>query len=247
MAVGASREPLVASGEGRANVRAWDLPTRLFKWSLVLLVANAWITRQGGDPWITWHIWNGYALLVLLVFRLLWGVVGSSTAVFSAWVTWPWRAVTYGLELARGKAPRFLSHNPLGGWMIVLLLALLTFQGVSGLFTVDSNGVYGGPFANLDFGDPTAVQRFMSRWHHWLYYVVLAFATVHVAVNLIYQFAKGDPVVEAMVTGRKPALPFVDQAEMVAPRAMGLRALICLAAAASIVFGGVKLFGGTLP
>jgi cytochrome b len=193
------------------------------------------------------HIWNGYAVLILLVFRLLWGFLGSSTARFSAWVSSPWRAVSYTAELMSGRGRPYLSHNPLGAWMIILLLATVGFQAVSGLFTVDSNGLAGGPFANLDFGDPTPLQRFMTRYHHWLYYVLLMVATVHVAVNLIYQFAKNDPVIHAMITGEKPVEPFADQPEMRAPRGLALRALLCLAAAITIVLGGVKLAGGSLP
>jgi cytochrome b len=229
------------------RVKAWDLPTRLFKWSLVVLVATAWITNQGGDAWIRWHIWNGYAILILLVFRVFWGFAGSSTARFSAWVSWPWRAFSYAADLARGRGRPYLSHNPLGAWMIILLLAMVAAQAVTGLFTADSNGLAGGPFANLDFGDPTPLQRFMSRYHHWLYYVLLMVATVHVAVNLIYQFAKNDPVIQAMITGEKPVEPFADQPEMQAPRGLLMRALLCLAAAIAVVLGGVKLAGGALP
>jgi cytochrome b len=241
------------AGDGRADhspareVKAWDLPTRLFKWSLVVLVFSAWLTNQQGDAGITWHIRTGYAILILLVFRLLWGVFGSSTARFANWVTWPWTALRYAFDLVRGRGRPYLSHNPLGGWMIILLIVVVGSQGMAGLFTADHNGIYGGPFANLDFGDPTPVQRAFSRYHHQAFYWLLAFVAVHVGVNLFYQFVKKDPVIGAMITGRKPIEPFADQAEMQAGPALWLRAILCLAAAAAIVLGGVKLFGGTLP
>ncbi|MBM0206923.1 cytochrome b/b6 domain-containing protein, partial [Micromonospora sp. STR1s_5] len=190
------------------EVKAWDLPTRLFKWTLVLLVLNAWITNQRGDAGITWHMWNGYAVLVLLVFRLLWGLFGSSTARFANWVTWPWTALRYGLELIRGRGRPYLSHNPLGGWMIIALLVVVGSQAVAGLFTVDNNGIYGGPFANLDFGDPTPMQKALSRYHHQAFNWLLAFVVVHVGVNLFYQFVKKDPVIGAMITGRKARRAF---------------------------------------
>lgn len=248
MAVHSARDGAARSAEVPARpVRAWDLPTRLFKWSLVTLVVAAYFTQQAGGAGLEWHIWNGYAILILLVFRLLWGFVGSSTARFTAWVTWPWRALAYGLDLARGRTGKYLGHNPLGGWMIIALLTFVAAQGITGLFTVDSNGVVGGPFANLEFGDPTAVQRFMSRWHHWIYYILLGFVFVHVTVNLLYQFAKDDPLIQAMVTGWKPAERFEDQPEMRAPRALALRAIGCLVLAAAVVLGGVRLFGGVLP
>ena len=253
MAAGSTSAAVPEVGEDRAEsgpvgrVAAWDWPTRVFKWSLVVLVLSAYLTHKGGDAWITWHIRNGYAVLVLVVFRLLWGVFGSSTARFSNWVTWPWTAVRYAVDLMRGRARPYLSHNPLGGWMIILLLAAVGSQAVAGLFTVDNNGMYGGPFANLEFGDPTPVQKAFSRYHHSAFNFLLAFVAVHVAVNLFYQFVKKDPVVLAMITGRKPVEPFIDQTEMRPGRALALRAALCFAGALVIVFGGVKLFGGSLP
>lgn len=237
----------VASSEAGRGVRAWDAPTRLFKWTLVALVAAAWATHEYGDPTLTWHKRTGYAILVLLVFRLLWGVVGSSTARFSAWVSPPWTALRYGLDLLRGRPRPYLSHNPLGAWMILALMAFVGSQAVAGLFTVDSNGIFGGPFANDDpFSDPTPWQRLMTRYHHQAFNVLLALIAVHVGVNLFYQFVKGDPIIRAMITGRKPVEPFADQAEMVPARASALRALACLGLAAAIVLGGIKVFGGSL-
>jgi cytochrome b len=229
------------------HVRAWDLPTRLFKWSLVALVAASWFTQRFGDLSLTWHRWNGFAILILLVFRLLWGFAGSSTARFSAWVSSPWRAVRYGLDLVRGRGRPYLSHNPLGAWMIIALLVVVGAQGIAGLFTVDSNGIAGGPFANLDpLEDPTRLQRTLSRVHHQAYYWLLGLVAIHVGVNLFYQFVKKDPIIQAMITGRKPVEPFADQAEMRPGRALWLRAVACLVAAAAIVLGGIKLFGGSL-
>lgn len=236
-----------ASGAAARRVRAWDLPTRLFKWGLVILVVNAFLTQARGSAGIKWHIWNGYAVLTLLVFRLLWGLFGSSTARFSAWVTWPWTALIHAGKVVRGRGGRYLGHNPLGGWMILTLLGLAFAQGLTGLFTVDNNGLEGGPFANLDFGDPTPLQRALMFWHFRGFYVLLGFAVVHILVNLWYQTAKMDPVITGMVVGRKPAADYVDQPEMRPAPATPLRALLCLAAAAGIVLGGVALAGGKLP
>lgn len=245
MAVHAT-QPGTMAGMGPArDVRAWDLPTRVFKWTLVALIAIAYVTYTTGN--IAWHVINGYAILVLVTFRLLWGLFGSSTARFTTWVTWPWNALLYGLDLVRGRTRHYLGHNPLGGWMIIALATLIIAQGVSGLWTVDSNGVIGGPFANTDFSDPTPTQRFLSRYHHWIYYVLLGFAALHVTANVVYQFVKKDPLISAMVVGTKPAERFEDQAEMRSPPMLWGRALLCLAAACVIVLGAVKLGGGSLP
>ena len=236
----------VQSATRPGRVPAWDVPTRLFKWALVLCVAVAWVTQWRGDAALTVHIWNGYAVLVLLVFRLLWGVVGSSTSRFSAWVKWPWTVLAYAAKLVRGRGRPYLGHNPLGAYMILALMLVVGSQAIAGLFTVDSNGVVGGPFSNLDFGDPTPVQRALSRYHHWAFNIVLAFVTVHVAVNLFYQFVKRDPVIRAMITGTKPVEPFADEPAMRRPPLLALRAAACLAVAVILVLGSVKLFGGTL-
>lgn len=228
-------------------VRAWDAPTRLFKWSLVALVTLSWVSHRYGDVTLTWHKLNGYAILILIVFRVLWGFVGSSTARFSAWVSSPWRAVSYGVGILKGKRRPYLSHNPLGAWMIIILLVFIAGEGVAGLFTVESNGIFGGPFANTDpLSDSTPVQRQLSCFHHQAFNILLALVAVHVAVNLFYQFVKRDPIVAAMITGRKPLEDFADQAEMDAPRNLWMRAVLCLAAASALVLGTIKLFGGKL-
>jgi cytochrome b len=229
------------------EVRAWDLPTRLFKWSLVALVAGSWVSYRFADFGLVWHRFIGYAILILLTFRLFWGLVGSSTARFTAWVSAPWTALRYGLDVARGRARPYLSHNPLGAWMIIVLMLAVGAQGLAGLFTVDSNGVFGGPFAQLDpLEDPTRLQRALSSFHHQAYYWLLGLIALHVAVNLFYQFGKGDPIVKAMITGRKPVEPFADQPEMRPARGEIARALACLALAALVVLGTVKVLGGQL-
>ena len=86
---------------------------------------------------------------MLVVWRVLWGLVGSSTSRFSAWLWWPWTAAAYGMRLLRGHTPLYLSHNPLGSYMILLLLAAVTAQAVSGLFTVEHNDLTAGPLYRL--------------------------------------------------------------------------------------------------
>ena len=239
--------PVAGSSRGR-TVAAWDLPTRLFKWTLVVLVAAGWFTQRYGDVTLVWHRVNGYAILILVVFRLFWGLVGSSTARFSTWLPWPGRAIRYGIDLLL-RLPRrpYLGHNPIGALMIVALLVMVGAQAITGLFTVDSNGIFGGPFAALDpMEDPTRLQRTLSGFHHAAYNYLLALIAIHVAVNLTYQFLKRDPVVAAMITGRKPIEDFADQAEMKPARAAGVKAIVCLALAAAIVLGTVKVLGGRL-
>ena len=93
------------------TVAAWDLPTRLFHWSLVTLVVMAYVSRRGGDAGLVWHKWNGYAILVLIVWRVFWGFTGSSTARFKSFFYWPWWSM-----------PRALSdgHSPFATALISL-------------------------------------------------------------------------------------------------------------------------------
>ena len=133
---------------GKAYVRAWDLPTRLFHWALVLLMIGAYVTRMYMTD-LTWHIWNGYAILVLIVFRVLWGFVGSSTARFSSFVYWPWTCVRYGLDFLLRRPRQFLGHNPLGSLAVLAMLGLIGLQGVLGLMSYDDHDSLGGRSAGL--------------------------------------------------------------------------------------------------
>lgn len=234
------------------TVPAWDGPTRLFKWGLVLAVACAWPSQHYadalGDTALRWHRYNGYAILVLVVFRLLWGLVGASTARFSAWLYAPWTALAYLARALSGRGRPYLSHNPAGAWMVLALLALAAGQAGAGLFTSDSNNIFGGPFAATDpTEDPTQLQRLFSTYHLvWGFWVLLGFAAVHVLVNLTYQFGKREPIITAMVTGQKPAADYADAPAMRPAPATAVRAAACLAFAAALVLGGIKLAGGRL-
>ena len=228
-------------GPGRSpdQVRAWDLPTRLFHWLLALLILFAWASWRYsealGDPTLTYHRWNGHAILVLVVFRLLWGLFGSSTSRFSAWLWWPWTAVRYALEILRGRTPLYLTHNPLGSYMILALLAAVTAQAVLGLFMVEHNDLTAGPLYRL-IGEET--QKWVTSWHVWAFYwVILALVPIHILANLWYGLAKKEPLVTAMVTGKKPAADYLDAAEAVIVARPMLRALACLSVAAALVFG----------
>ncbi len=229
------------------QVRAWDLPTRLFKWGLVILVGMAWLSHEVGDVTQRWHKANGYAILSLLLFRLLWGLFGSSTARFGHWIYGPRSVVRHAADMARGRREAWLGHTPLGSWMILALLILLSAQGFSGLFSVDSNGLFGGPFAHTDFmSEASPLQTRLSFFHHKAFDVLLVLIALHVAVNLFHQFVLKDGLISAMITGKKRPAPFRDEPQMQPAPALWLRAFACLAVAVAVVLGGVKLAGGDL-
>jgi cytochrome b len=222
-----------------AHVRAWDLPTRLFHWALVLLVIGAYVTRKYSDT-LTWHIWNGYAILVLVVFRVLWGFVGSSTSRFASFLYWPWTSARYGLDFLLRRPRFFLSHNPLGSLAAFAMLGLIALQGLLGLFSYDDHdSIDGGPLSGRAAAATVAAA---TAWHLWLFYLLLTVIGVHILANILYLVWKRENLITPMFTGRKPAKPFEDQPE--AEIAPAWRAIACLLLAVTIVFGGIMLAGG---
>lgn len=223
------------------RIRAWDLPTRLFHWGLLALIVSSWASSEySDDPYLTWHKRSGYAILTLLVFRLVWGFVGGSTSRLSAFLNWPWTAARYAVDLFRGRARKYLSHNPLGTWMIIALFVTVSVQATAGLFTPNENFVGSGPLSDV-VAESTA--RTMSWLHRRGFNVLLALAALHITVNLTYQFIKRDPIVAAMITGQKPRAGYEDQAQATGG-SVALAALV-LAGSAALVLGTIWLAGGT--
>jgi cytochrome b len=229
------------------NVRVWDLPTRLFHWTFVTLILCAWVSSEFAskinDPTLKWHRWNGYAILVLVVFRLIWGFAGSSTSRFSSFMRWPRVALSYGLDVLRGRERPFLGHNPLGSWMVLMLLGAVAAQSVLGLYTLEHNDITAGPL-NRTISEETS--KVVGWLHVRGFNVILALAALHVLANSLYQIVKKDPLITAMVTGVKPARHYEDGPEAAIARNSGLRALACLVAAVTLVFGGILLLGGRI-
>ena len=224
----------------KTTVQAWDLPTRLFKWLLVLLVLLAWASNKYGSATPAWHIWNGYAILVLIVFRVLWGFFGGSTARFSAFVGSPSAAFAYLRAQGRGLKLRYLGHNPAGAWMVLALLAAIAAQACLGLYSADQDRlIIEGPLAKT-VSDQTV--DFAAHWHRLGFNLILALITIHIAAALIYDLFGRSGLIRAMVTGRKPAAAYQDMRETLP--GSPTRALIALLAAIAIVFGGIDLFGG---
>lgn len=222
-----------------ATVRAWDLPTRLCKWALALTVALAWISNKYGTAVPFWHVWNGYTILILIVFRVLWGFVGGTTARFTAFVS-PRATFAYLRGQLAGTAPRYLGHNPVGAWMVLALLTVLAAQASLGLFASDDDRVIvEGPLAK-NVSDATI--DFATHWHRVGFNVILALVTIHIVANLAYDLLARYGLIRAMVVGRKPAAAYADMPEAM-PGSI-VRAILCLVAAAAIVFGAIFMLGG---
>jgi cytochrome b len=220
----------------KTSALAWDGPTRLFKWTLVLIVFDGWLSNKYGAGVPAWHKYNGYSALVLIVFRVLWGFAGGSTARFSNFVVGPGKLRSY----MRGGA-KYLGHNPLGGLMVVGLLLLVAAQAMTGLFAADEDRlIIEGPLARTV--SDNAVD-FAARWHGRIFDVLEIAIVVHIAANIIYALFRREPLVRAMVTGDKPAEDYADMASAI-PGSWS-RAAACLAIAAVLVFGTIYAAGGT--
>jgi len=116
------------------RIAVWDAPVRLFHWALAVLVVFSYASGQLGGALMPWHVRSGYAILALLLFRILWGFFGSDTARFSSFVRGPRIAIAYARETLAGRHRPVVGHNPLGGWMVVAMIVLVATQAGSGLF-----------------------------------------------------------------------------------------------------------------
>ena len=210
-------------------VTVWDIPIRLFHWLVAVLVAAAYATWRLN--WMEWHSRVGSLLLALLIFRLVWGVFGSDTARFSRFVAAPRTAVRHLAQAFRREPDRQVGHNPAGGWMVLLLLALLLAETLTGVY-VDNDIANVGPLTAVT---PAPVANAVEALHAILWDALLAAIVLHIAAIAGYAAVKGQNLLLPMITGRK-TLP----ASIVPPRMAGLlRAGILLAgsgiAAAALV------------
>ena len=175
----------------------WDLPVRVTHWALALAVAGCWATHYAGVEWFTWHRRLGYTVLVLAVFRVVWGFVGTRHARFAVFLRGPRALLAYLRE--RGRAT--VGHNPLGALSVLALLALLLLQAATGLFANDeimNMGPFYGWIAPELSNQITSLHRASSEW-------LLVLIGLHVAAVAFYVRVRRQPLVRAMITGHKPA------------------------------------------
>lgn len=191
--------------EGRNGRLVWDLPVRLFHWLLVLLFGAAWLTAEMG--WMDWHFYAGYGIATLLIFRLAWGFVGPRHARFGSFLAGPGRVWGYLRAWLAGTATEPAGHTPPGGWMILLLLALLGAQVATGMVN-SHDGMDAGPWY---WGASRELRALGEQWHGRLFDALLVLAAVHVTAVLLYRLRPGVDLVGPMFTGRKrtaePGIP----------------------------------------
>jgi cytochrome b len=172
--------------------RLWDLPTRLFHWLLVLAIAAAIISGQLGGNLIVWHGRIGIFIVGLIVFRLVWGVLGSTYARFAHFFPTPARISAY----LRGEW-RQPGHNPLGALSVFALLTLVGFQAVSGLFANDDIA-FNGPLYDLAGRE---LSNRLSGLHYLASNALYVLIGLHLAAIAFYGHVKKSNLVKPMVTG----------------------------------------------
>lgn len=216
-------------GTAQRTVLVWDAPIRVFHWLIVALVAAAYATWRLN--WMVWHGWVGEALLTLLLFRLLWGFFGGETARFSRFLTSPRIAFQHLKYAFRREPDRQVGHNPAGGWMVVLLLALLLVETLTGLY-IANDIADEGPLTEIV---PAWAANAIESSHAIVWDALLAAIVLHVLAIAGFAAIKGQNLVSPMITGTK-VLP----ANIAAPRTGGpvqavLLLLGCAAATALLV------------
>ena len=180
-------------------IRVWDLPLRLFHWLLVACIVGSLISVNIGGNAIEYHAYFGYSILTLLIFRLIWGFVGSTHARFTSFFPSPAKIMSY----LQGSSPRVLGHNPIGALSVFALIFVLCVQAFTGLF-VDDEIAFQGPLAKFASG---SVVSFLSEIHEGNQVVIYTLITIHIVAIWYYNKFKGENLIKPMITGDKEIDP----------------------------------------
>jgi len=214
-------------------VTVWDLPTRLFHWSLVVLILLQYASGEFDLLPMEWHYWLGYATLALIVFRVLWGFLGSTTSRFAEFVRGPGAVARYASASMRGREQTSVGHNPLGGWSVLLMLACIAVQSISGLFASDDLTESGLLASRVS--DETV--KWMTRVHNVNRYVLLMLIVLHVSAVLLHWAIRHENLVAPMLHGRKQ-IESADPMRLASTwRALALLLLSAVAVGMLIVWG----------
>ena len=213
------------SDDDAARRRVWDLPLRLAHWAIAIAVAGAIATHYAGTAWFPWHRAFGYAVVVLVAFRVVWGFVGTRHARFAAFVRGPRAVVDFLTGRGPGVHP---GHNPLGALSVLALLASLAVQGVTGLYANDEIADT-GPF--YGWISPATSNR-LTAVHAWNSNLLIALVALHLAAIAWYGLVRRRPLVLAMLDGRRPAAEVPEGEAIGGSRTLLALAIVAVLAAA---------------
>ena len=185
---------------GKHNtVRVWDPLVRVFHWTLATAFLTAYLVE---DDWLNLHVLAGYTVLGLVLFRLVWGVIGTRHARFTDFVRSPAAVLAYLKEALAVRARRHLGHNPAGGAMVIALLVSLIFTTVSGL-ALYGYGEFSGPLAGLMQDVPGWLGNALEAAHDFFANFTLLLVLLHLAGVALASLQHGENLVRSMVTGYK--------------------------------------------
>ncbi len=197
-------------------MKIWDLPIRLFHWILVALIVGSYVTIK--LSMMALHMLCGEAILVLVLWRLVWGLIGSETARFSQFIRHPLAAIQHLLHFPRREPDTQIGHNEAGGWMVVGILALLLAQIGTGLFGRNDDDFVEGPLSKLI---AAPLSETLLKLHSLTFDLIKIVALLHVIAIIAYAVVKRHDLVRPMLTGKK-RLPAVTPApRMVNPMLAG--------------------------
>ncbi len=167
----------------------WDLPVRVFHWSLVLSFAGAWLTAES-EYWKLWHVGFGYSMALLVAFRLVWGLVGTRYARFTQFVRRPAAVKAYFLSYLRGAPQRHVGHNPGGALAILGMLTLVILTVLSGYASYQEIG-----------------GEWLSDVHDAVASLLMGIVVLHIAAVIVTSVLHKENLVRAMLTGKKLISP----------------------------------------
>ena len=179
----------------KRTLRIWDLPTRLFHWLLVICIAGAVICVNIGGHWMQWHAYFGYAVLSLVLFRVLWGFIGAVHSRFTTFIPSPQRLIAF----LAGKEGGGLGHSPLGSLSVIALLVVLGIQAGTGLFT-DDDIIFQGPLAKYV---SNATVNLLGSIHAFNSNILFGLIGLHLLAIAYYQWVKHVSIVMPMIQGDK--------------------------------------------
>ena len=186
-------------GAADQKTRVWDVPVRIFHWALVLLIVSQIVTVSIGGNAMEYHLLGGYTILTLVLFRIVWGLVGSHHARFTNFVRGPLSVFRYARSLFGAGHEQHAGHNPLGGWSVIAMLASALVQVVSGLFA-DDEIMTTGPLWKYVSDD---VASLFGVIHETNALVLLTLICVHMGAILFYLVKKKENLIVPMFSGVK--------------------------------------------
>lgn len=214
-------------------MRVWDVPTRLFHWTTVLLVIISYVAAK--MEWDKAHFYSGYSILTLLLFRIGWGFVGSETSRFSQFLRSPLEGLRHLASFGGKRMPDTeIGHNAAGGWMVMALLGTLLLQVTTGLFAGDDSGALGP----LGYHLSKATGIKVGSVHVFTFNVILGLTSLHILAIGAYAIFKRHDLVRPMVTGKKRLPATLRQPRFASPiLALAVLAVSAAAVAALVRFG----------